>query len=226
MGKDMATTGYYNYTPMFVGVGGVNPKLNDIVPTSLDPQVTDLGGGQLLAFVLDTNRKFAKSFAYKTIDGDWVETEGWYFGDDETPTTYELGPGESLQINTTYAVRFTHSGEVDQAQYEFSALAGGYYMIGNQHATKMKLNDIAPTSLDPQVTDLGGGQLLAFVLDTNRKFAKSFAYKTVDGDWADADGWYFGDEEVATTYELEPGEVLQMNTTYAVKLTFPDQSIK
>ena len=41
----------------------------------------------------------------------------------------------------------------------------------------------------------------------------------------DEDGWYYGDEDTPTDYELEPGEVLQFMAPYQVKLSFPDQSL-
>ena len=36
MSKDMPTAGYYNYTPMFVGVDGSDPAVKDIVPSTQD----------------------------------------------------------------------------------------------------------------------------------------------------------------------------------------------
>ena len=39
----MPTAGYYNYTPMFVGVDGSDPAVKDIVPSSTETD--DLGGG-------------------------------------------------------------------------------------------------------------------------------------------------------------------------------------
>ena len=221
MNKDMATAGYYNYTPMFVGVDGSDPAVKDIIPSSKDPEVTDLGEGRIMLYVLDTNRKFAKTFAYKTEEGDWMDENGWYFGDEETPTSYTLNPGESLQMYAPYQVTLTYAGAVDESAYDFTALAAGYYMIGNQHATKMPVKNIIPSSSDPEVTDLGEGKIMLYVLDTNRKFAKTFAYKTEEGDWMDENGWYFGDEETPTTYELEPGEVLQLYAPYQLKLDFP-----
>lgn len=225
MSKDMATAGYYNYTPMFVGVDGSNPAVKDIVPSTSDTTVEDLGEAKINLFVLDTSRKFAKTFAYKTVDGDWMDVDGWYFGDEEEPTDYTLGPGESLQVMAPYQLTLTMAGAVDQGAYDFTAPAAGYYMIGNQHATNMPLNDIVPSTSDPTVEDLGEAKINLFVLDTSRKFAKTFSYKTEDGDWMDEDGWYFGDEEEPTNYELAPGEVLQFLAPYQVKLSFPDQSL-
>ena len=66
MSKDMPTAGYYNYTPMFVGVDGSDPAVKDIVPSTQDKSVTDLGGAVISMFVLDTNRKFAKTFSWMT----------------------------------------------------------------------------------------------------------------------------------------------------------------
>ena len=60
MSKDMATAGYYNYTPMFVGVDGSDPAIKDIVPSSTE--ATSLEGGVISLYVLDTNRKFLKTF--------------------------------------------------------------------------------------------------------------------------------------------------------------------
>lgn len=217
LNKDMPTAGYYNYTPMFVGVDGSDPAVKDIVPSSTETD--DLGGGVINLFVLDTNRKFAKTFAWSTVD-DFMDEDGWYFGDEDKPTTYKLGPGESLQVMAPYQVTFTYAGQVDQSAYDFTAPAAGYYMVGNQHATKMPVKDIVPSSTEAD--DLGGGVINLFVLDTKRKFAKTFAWSTVD-DFMDEDGWYFGDEDKPTTYELEPGEVLQLMTPYQVKLSFPAQ---
>lgn len=105
MSKDMATAGYYNYTPMFVGVGGADPAVKDIVPSTSDPTVTDLGEAKIMLYVLDTSRKFAKTFAYKTEDGDWMDEDGWYYGDEEVPTSYEMAPGEVLQFYAPYQVK-------------------------------------------------------------------------------------------------------------------------
>ena len=223
MSKDMATAGYYNYTPMFVGVGGTDPAVKNIVPSTSDPTVTDLGESKIKCIVLDTSRKFAKVFSYKTEDGDWMDADGWYYGDEEEVTNYQLGPGESLQVYAPYQVTFTYSGEVDQGAYDFTAPAAGYYMVGNQHATPMPVKDIVPSTSDPSITDLGESKIKLIVLDTSRKFAKVFSYKTEDGDWMDADGWYYGDEEEVTDYQLEPGEVLQFYAPYQVKLAFPVQ---
>lgn len=219
LNKDMPTAGYYNYTPMFVGVDGSDPAVKDIVPSS--KAVDDLSGGVINLFVLDTNRKFAKTFSWFTED-DLMDVDGWYYGAEEEPTTYKLGPGESLQVMAPYQLTLTYAGQVDQGAYDFTAPAAGYYMIGNQHATAMPVKDIVPTS--EKVSDLSGGVINLFVLDTNRKFAKTFSWFTED-DLMDVDGWYYGAEEEPTTYELAPGEVLQMMTPYQLKLTFPSQAL-
>ena len=219
LSKDMPTAGYYNYTPMFVGVDGSDPAVKDIVPSS--SAVGSLEGGMIKLYVLDTNRKFAKTFAWYTED-DFMDVDGWYFGDEEEPTTYKLGPGESLQVNAPYQVSFTYAGQVDQGAYDFTAPAAGYYMVGNQHASKMAVKSITASSTATE--DLSGGLIKLFVLDTSRKFAKTFAWYTED-DFMPEDGWYYGDEEDPTTYELEPGEVLQFLAPYQVKLSFPDQSL-
>ena len=215
----MATPGYYNYTPMFVGVGGTDPAIKDIVPSS--SATDDLSGGVINLYVLDTARKFSKTFAWSTVD-DFMDEDGWYFGDEDEPTSYTLGPGESLQVKAPYQLTLTYAGQVDQAAYDFTAPAAGYYMIGNQHATKMPVKNIIPSS--EATDDLSGGVINLYVLDTSRKFAKTFAWSTVD-DFMDEDGWYYGDEDTPTDYELEPGEVLQMKTPYQLKLSFPDQSL-
>ena len=51
-------------------------------------------------------------------------------------------------------------------------------MVGNQHATSMPVKDIIPSTEDKSVTDLGGAVISMFVLDTNRKFAKTFSWMT------------------------------------------------
>ena len=107
MNKDMPTAGYYNYTPMFVGVDGSNPAVKNIVPSTSDTSVEDLGEAKINLFVLDTSRKFAKTFSYKTVDGDWMDVDGWYFGDEEEPTDYELAPGEVLQFLAPYQVKLS-----------------------------------------------------------------------------------------------------------------------
>ena len=104
MNKDMPTAGYYNYTPMFVGVDGSNPAVKDIVPSSAETD--DLSGGVIALYVLDTNRKFAKTFTWSTVD-DFMDEDGWYYGAEETPTTYELEPGEVLQFKTPYQVKLS-----------------------------------------------------------------------------------------------------------------------
>ena len=220
LSKDMPTEGYYNYTPMFVGTDGSDPAVRDIIPSSTE--ATDLSGGMIAMFVLDTNRKFAKTFSWLTVD-DLMDEDGWYFGDEETPTTYTLKPGESLQVFAPYQVSFTFAGQVDQAAYDFTAPAEGYYMVGNQHATEMPVKSIVPTSAE--TADLSGGMIAMFVLDTKRKFAKTFSWLTTD-DLMDEDGWYFGDEETPTDYTLKPGEVLQMKTPCQIKLSFPSQELK
>ena len=213
----MASAGYYNYTPMFIGVDGGAPAIKDIVPSS--NQESELGGGVLNIFVLDTNRKFSKTFSWWTTD-DFMDQDGWYYGSEESPTSYTLSGGESVQVYTPYQVTFLYSGQPDQGAYDFTAQAAGYYMVGNQHATKMPIKNIVPSSTE--TSELGGGVLNLFVLDTNRKFAKTFTWWTTD-DFMDQDGWYYGSEESPTDYELEPGEVLQMYTPYQVKLSFPAQ---
>ena len=219
MAKDMASSGYYNYTPMFVGVDGSNPAVKDIIPSSTEQ--TDLSGGLIQMYVLDTNRKFAKTFAWMTED-DLMDEDGWYLGAEETVTTYALKAGESLQVKAPYQVALTFAGAVDQGAYDFTAPAAGYYMIGNQHATEMPVKDIVPTSTEQ--ADLSGGLIQMYVLDTSRKFAKTFAWMTED-DLMDEDGWYLGAEETVTDYNLQPGEVLQFKAPYQVKLAFPNQSI-
>ena len=213
----MATAGYYNYTPMFIGVGGTDPAVKNIVPSST--ATDDLSGGVIMLYVLDTSRKFAKTFSWSTVD-DFMDEDGWYYGDEDKPTTYTLAPGESLQVYAPYQVTLTYSGQVDQGAYDFTAPAAGYYMVGNQHATSMPVKDIVPSST--ATDDLSGGVIMLYVLDTSRKFAKTFSWSTVD-DFMDEDGWYYGDEDKPTTYELEPGEVLQMYAPYQVKLSFPAQ---
>lgn len=215
MNKDMATAGYYNYTPMFVGVDGSDPAVKDIVPSSKEKD--DLSGAMINLIVLSPERKFAKVFSWMTVD-DFMDEDGWYYGDEVTPTDYTLGPGESLQVYAPYQVTLTYAGQVDEAAYDFTAPAAGYYMVGNQHATKMAVKDIKPSST--AVSDLSGAMLNLIVLDTERKFSKVFSWMTVD-DFMDEDGWYYGEEVAPTTYELEPGEVLQLYTPYQVKLDFP-----
>ena len=202
---------------MFVGVDGSDPAIKDIVPSSTE--ATSLEGGVISLYVLDTNRKFLKTFSWLTEE-DLYDQDGWYFGDEEDPTDYTLKAGESLQVYSPYQVTFTYAGQVDQGAYDFTAPAAGYYMVGNQHATKMAVKDIIATST--AVDSLEGGVLSLYVLDTKRKFAKTFSWLTEE-DLYDVDGWYFGDEEEPTTYELEPGEVLQFYTPYQVKLSFPAQ---
>ena len=107
MNKDMPTAGYYNYTPMFVGVDGSNPAVKDIVPSTSDPTVEDLGESKIKCIVLDTSRKFAKVFSYKTEDGDWMDADGWYYGDEEEVTDYALQPGEVLQFYAPYQVKLS-----------------------------------------------------------------------------------------------------------------------
>ena len=102
----MPTAGYYNYTPMFVGVDGSDPAVKDIVPSTQDKSVTDLGGAVISMFVLDTNRKFAKTFSWMTED-DFMDEDGWYYGDEDTPTDYELEPGEVLQFKAPYQVKLS-----------------------------------------------------------------------------------------------------------------------
>lgn len=215
----MATAGYYNYTPMFVGVDGSDPAVKDIIPTST--AVSSLEGGGVMLYVLDTGRKFAKTFSWFTEE-DFYDEDGWYYGAEETPTTYTLGPGESLQVKAPYQVTFTYSGAVDQGAYDFTAPAAGYYMVGNQHATAMPVKDIVPTSTE--VTSLEGGGIMLYVLNAERKFAKTFSWFTEE-DFYDEDGWYYGSEETPTDYMLQPGEVLQMYTPYQVKLSFPAQPL-
>jgi len=219
MGKDNAVKGYYNYTPMFVGVDGSDPAVKDIVPSSTDTD--DLSGGVIMLYVLDTSRKFSKTFAWWTTD-DWMDEDGWYLGEETEVTTYKLQPGESLQVYAPYQLTLTHSGAVDQGKYDFTMPSKGYYMVGNQHATKMAVSTIAPSSTE--VSDLSGGVIMLYSLDTARKFAKTFAWWTTD-DWMDVDGWYLGEETEVTTYELEPGEVLQVYAPYQLKLDFPAQPI-
>ena len=221
MAKDMASSGYYNYTPMFVGVGGAAPAVKDIVPSTTDASVDDLGGAMINLFVLDTNRKFAKTFSYCT-EADFYDEDGWYFGTEDTPTDYTLGAGESLQVLAPYQLTLTYAGQVDQAAYTFTAPSQGYYMVGNQHATPMPVNSIIPSTTDASVDDLGGAMINLFVLDTNRKFAKTFSYCT-EADFYDEDGWYYGTEDTPTTYSMEPGEVLQFLAPYEVTLSFPKQ---
>lgn len=220
MAKDMSKAGYYNYTPMFVDLGGGDPAVKNIVPSSTE--TSDLSGGMILLYVLDTNRGFAKTFSWMTED-DFMDEDGWYFGDEEVPTDYTLKPGESLQVKAPYQLTLTYSGEVDQSAYSFTAPAAGYYMVGNQHATPMSVKDIVPSS--EEESDLSGGMILLYVLDTDRGFAKTFSWMTED-DFMDEDGWYLGAEETVTTYELEPGEVLQVKAPYQLKLSFPGQEIK
>ena len=220
MSKDMAAAGYYNYTPMFVSADGTDPAVKDIVPSSTEK--TDLSGGVIMMYVLDTNRKFAKGFSWLTVD-DLMEEDGWYLGAEETVTDYKLQPGESLQVKAPYQVSFTFAGQVDQGAYDFTAPVAGYYMVGNQHATEMPVKDIIPSSTEK--TDLSGGVIMMYVLDTNRKFAKGFSWLTVD-DLMEEDGWYLGSEETVTDYKLKPGEVLQVYAPYQVKLSFPSQEIK
>ena len=219
MDKNMATAGYYNYTPMFVGVGGTDPAVKDIVPSSTE--VSDLSGGVINMFVLDTSRKFLKTFSWSTVD-DFMPEDGWYYGAEEEPTDYTLKAGESLQVYAPYQVTFTYAGEVDQGAYDFTAPAEGYYMIGNQHATDMPVKDIVPSST--VASDLSGGVINMFVLDTKRKFAKTFSWSTVD-DFMPEDGWYYGAEEEPTDYNLAPGEVLQLYTPFQLKLSFPAQPL-
>ena len=218
MSKDMAAAGYYNYTPMFVSADGTDPAVKDIVPSSTERD--DLSGGEIAMFVLDTNRKFAQTFSWMTVD-DFMDEDGWYDSDGNV-TGYKLKPGESLQVKAPYQVSFTFAGQVDQGAYDFTAPAAGYYMVGNQHATEMPVKDIVPSSTE--ATDLSGGVIAMFVLDTNRKFAKTFSWMTMD-DFMDEDGWYDSDGNV-TAYTLKPGEVLQMKVPYQVKLSFPSQEIK
>ena len=220
MGKGMASKGYYNYTPMFVGVGGEAPAVKDIVPSSTEKD--DLSGGVIQLYVLNTERGFAKTFAWCTTD-DFMDVDGWYYGSEMEPTDYTLGPGESLQVYAPYQVTLTFAGEVDQAGYSFTAPAKGYYMVGNQHATKMPVKDIVPSSTEKE--DLSGGVIQLYVLNDARGFLKTFAWCTTD-DFMDVDGWYYGTETDPTDYELEPGEVLQMYAPYQVKLEFPGQEIK
>ena len=217
LSKDMPTAGYYNYTPMFVGVGGTDPAVKDIKPSST--ATSDLSGGVINLFVLDTGRKFAKTFSWFTED-DLYDEDGWYYGSEETVTDYTLGAGESRQVKAPYQVTFTYSGEVDQGAYDFTAPAAGYYMVGNQHATPMSIKDIVPSSTE--TSDLSGGVINLFVLDTERKFAKTFSWFTED-DLYDENGWYYGSEETVTDYALAPGEVLQFKAPYQVKLSFPAQ---
>ena len=99
--------GYYNYTPMFVGVGGSDPAVKDIVPSSTEE--SDLSGGVIKLLVLDTNRKFAKTFSWMTED-DFMDQDGWYFGEEEQPTSYELEPGEVLQMLTPYQLKLAFPG--------------------------------------------------------------------------------------------------------------------
>ena len=214
----MAAAGYYNYTPMFVSADGSDPAVKDIIPSSTE--ATELGGGLIAMFVLDTNRKFAQTFSWMTVD-DFMDEDGWYDSEGKV-TGYTLKPGESLQVYAPYQVSFTFAGQVDQGAYDFTAPAAGYYMVGNQHATEMPVKDIIPSSTE--ATELGGGLIAMFVLDTNRKFAQTFSWMTVD-DFMDEDGWYDSDGNV-TDYKLKPGEVLQMYAPYQVKLSFPSQEIK
>ena len=86
----------------------------------------------------------------------------------------------------------------------------------------MPIKDIVPSSTETE--DLSGGMIQLFVLDTNRKFAKTFAWWTEE-DFMDKDGWYLGAEEAITSYELEPGEVLQMKAPYQLKLSFPGEAL-
>lgn len=219
MNKDMSKAGYYNYTPMFVGVGGKDPAVNSIVPSS--NEVDDLSGGVIFMYVLDTNRKFAKTFSWLTED-DFMDEAGWYFGAEETPTDYTLAAGESLQVYAPYQVSLTCAGQVDESAYSFTAPAAGYYMVGNQHATEMAVNEIVPSS--EKTSDLSGGVIFLYVLDTQRKFAKTFSWLTED-DFMDEDNWYFGAEETPTDYKLAPGEVLQMYTPFQIKLSFPGRTL-
>ena len=218
MSKDMATAGYYNYTPMFVSADGTDPAVKDIVPSSTEQ--ADLSGGAIMLYVLDTNRKFAQTFSWMTED-DLMDEDGWYDSDGNV-TGYKLKPGESLQVYAPYQVSFTFAGQVDQGAYDFTAPAAGYYMVGNQHATEMPVKDIVPSSTEQ--ADLSGGAIMMYVLDTNRKFAQTFSWMTED-DLMDEDGWYDSDGNV-TGYKLKPGEVLQVYAPYQVKLSFPSQEIK
>ena len=108
MAKDMSKAGYYNYTPMFVGIGGTAPAIKDIVPSSTETE--DLSGGMIQLFVLDTNRKFAKTFAWWTEE-DFMDKDGWYLGAEEAITSYELEPGEVLQMKAPYQLKLSFPGE-------------------------------------------------------------------------------------------------------------------
>ena len=170
-----------------------------------------------MAYVLNANRGFAKSYSWLTED-DFMDEDGWYYGAEETPTTDTLGAGESLQVYAPFAVKLTYAGQVDQAAYDFTAPVQGYYMVGNQHATEMSLKDVKATAS----ADLTGGILVAYKLNSSRGFAKSYSWLTED-DFMDEDGWYYGAEETLTTEKLEPGEVVQVYAPFEVKLSFPAQ---
>ena len=103
MSKDMATAGYYNYTPMFVSADGSDPAVKDIIPSSTERD--DLSGGVIAMFVLDTNRKFAKTFLWMTVD-DFMDEDGWYDSDGNV-TDYKLKPGEVLQVKVPYQVKLS-----------------------------------------------------------------------------------------------------------------------
>ena len=120
MGKDLASKGYYNYTPMFVGVDGSAPAIKDIQLTS----ELSLADNKCNLYVLDTTRKFAKTFVWYTEE-EFYDVDGWYFGEEDTPTDYTLKPGESLQAYAPCAVKFTHAGQVDLGAYDFTVNAGG-----------------------------------------------------------------------------------------------------
>ena len=100
MGKDLATSAYYNYTPMFAGVGGTAPAVKDIQLTS----EYALDEYKCMLYVLDTNRGFAKTFTWCTTE-EFMDVDGWYYGDETEPTTYELEPGEVLQMYTQAPVK-------------------------------------------------------------------------------------------------------------------------
>ena len=104
MSKDMAAAGYYNYTPMFVSADGTDPAVKDIIPSSRERD--DLSGGEIMMYVLDTNRKFAKGFSWFTVD-DFMDEDGWYLGSEVTVTDYKLKPGEVLQVYAPYQVKLS-----------------------------------------------------------------------------------------------------------------------
>ena len=219
-----AKAGYKLYTPTFLEVGKATASTTYTVkPIAITGTVPN---GSDSSYRISLQRLKADGGAQGSVlywkDYDTSETQhvgpGWCTGVGTAIQTVQIQPGEGIMIKYPEGCEnctMQFSGELNQED-AYIALRDGYTLLGNQQPMQLNVNQIVPTSTDPELYPVPNGSDTTTRISIQRLTPTGGTQGSVLF-WKDYDksatshvgpGWCTGIGTTVQNVMLEPGEAV------------------